>query len=411
MTAELPPLRTPAPRLPPPTSERGAIGWLRHHLFRTWQRRAAHGGPAGHRSAGCWSSWRRWAFTTARWGVITDNLRLFLIGLYPAAGGMARLAVPDQPARSWPEPRPAAGAGRADHGHLAHARASSWWPSCMLVADGAVAVVALVANAVAGARGRSWRRAGTRCPARWLTRGRGWLSLPLTAVLLRGIAARSGMPRRRPRPVGWAAADVPAGGHLASCSRSRWACCWRWADAARLPAIRLLCTAFIEVVRGVPLVTIIFLADIMLPLFLPDEVAVDRVVRAIGGFTLFTAAYVAENVRGGLQAIPRGQVEAAQALGLGGLQVDRFIVLPQALRVVIPANVGLFISLLKDTTLVVIVGLLEILGIGRAVLAQPEWLGTSSRSTCSWRVVFFVLCYTISHASYRLEAALGVGRR
>jgi general L-amino acid transport system permease protein len=180
---------------------------------------------------------------------------------------------------------------------------------------------------------------------------------------------------------------------------------------SRLPGIRWLSTAFIEIVRGVPLVTIIFLADIMLPLFLPEDIRLDRVTRAIGGFTLFTAAYLAENVRGGLQAVPRGQVEAAQAIGLSSFQVDRFIVLPQALRMVIPANVGLFISLLKDTTLVVVVGLLEILGIGRAVLAQPEWLGASFEVYAFVGVVFFALSYTMAHASYRLERNLGVGRR
>jgi len=180
---------------------------------------------------------------------------------------------------------------------------------------------------------------------------------------------------------------------------------------SRLPGIRWLSTAFIEIVRGVPLVTIIFLADIMLPLFLPEDIRIDRVTRAIGGFTLFTAAYLAENVRGGLQAVPRGQVEAAQAIELSGFQIDRFIVLPQALRLVIPANVGLFISLLKDTTLVVVVGLLEILGIGRAVLAQPEWLGASFEVDAFVGVVFFALSYTMSHASYRLERNLGVGRR
>ena len=141
-----------------------------------------------------------------------------------------------------------------------------------------------------------------------------------------------------------------------------------------LPAVRVVSTALIEIVRGVPLVTIIFLADIMLPL-LAGDVRIDRVARAIGGLTIFTAAYLAENVRGGLQAIPRGQYEAANAIGLNPLQVNLYIVLPQALRAVIPANVGLFISLLKDTTLVVIVGLLELLGIGRAVLAQPRVAG------------------------------------
>jgi general L-amino acid transport system permease protein len=131
----------------------------------------------------------------------------------------------------------------------------------------------------------------------------------------------------------------------------------------------------------------------------------------MGGITLFAAAYVAENVRGGLQAIPTGQLDAAHALGLNTAQTNIFIVLPQALRSVIPANVGLFIALLKDTTLVTIVGLLEILGIGRAILAQPESLGAHLEVYVFVGAVFFVLCYAMSQASYRLERALGVGSR
>ena len=178
-----------------------------------------------------------------------------------------------------------------------------------------------------------------------------------------------------------------------------------------LPAVRILSTAYIELIRGVPLVTILFMAAVMLPLFLPSNVRIDQVLRAMVGITLFSAAYVAENVRGGLQAIPLGQVEAAHAIGLNTFQTNRFIVLPQALRAVIPANVGLFISLLKDTTLVTIVGLLELLGIGRAVLAQPQWFGAQLEVYVFIAAVFFILCYTMSQASYRLETALGVGTR
>jgi general L-amino acid transport system permease protein len=178
-----------------------------------------------------------------------------------------------------------------------------------------------------------------------------------------------------------------------------------------MPAVRLVSTAYIELIRAVPLVTILFMADIMLPFFLPGEVRIDRVTRAMGGIVLFSAAYVAENVRGGLQAIPSGQLEAAHALGLNTLQTNVHIVLPQALRAVIPANVGLFISLLKDTTLVSIIGLAELLGIGQAILAQPDSLGAHLEVFAFAGVIFFVLCYAMSQASYRLERALGVGTR
>jgi general L-amino acid transport system permease protein len=178
-----------------------------------------------------------------------------------------------------------------------------------------------------------------------------------------------------------------------------------------LPVVRVLSTAFIELVRAVPLITILFMASLLFPLFLPEDVRIENVIRAIGGIVLFSAAYVAENVRGGLQAIPRGQIEAAQAIGLRGWQTNVFVVLPQALRITIPANVGLFISLLKDTTLVVIIGLLELLGIGRAVLAQPEWLGAAFEVYVFVAAVFFVLCYALSQASYRLEKELRIGER
>jgi general L-amino acid transport system permease protein len=180
---------------------------------------------------------------------------------------------------------------------------------------------------------------------------------------------------------------------------------------SRLPVIRAISIGYIELIRGVPLVTILFMADLILPLFLPGEWRLDRVARAMGGLTIFSAAYVAENVRGGLQAIPTGQVEAAQALGLSTVQANLTIVLPQALRSVIPANVGLFISLLKDTTLVAIIGLLELLSIGRAVLAQPTSLGARMEVYAFVAAVFFVLCYAMSQASYRIERALGVGTR
>jgi general L-amino acid transport system permease protein len=177
--------------------------------------------------------------------------------------------------------------------------------------------------------------------------------------------------------------------------------------------VRWLCTFYIEVVRGVPLVTILFMAAVMVPFFLPGGIRPEQLYRAIAGMTMFSAAYVAENVRGGLQAIPSGQIEAAHAIGLNSVRTNLYIVLPQALRAVIPSNVGLFISLLKDTTLVAVAGtsLLELLGIGQAVLAQTQWVGAYIEVYIFISIVFFVMCYTMSQASYRLESALGVGKR
>jgi general L-amino acid transport system permease protein len=179
-----------------------------------------------------------------------------------------------------------------------------------------------------------------------------------------------------------------------------------------LPVVKGFCILYIEIVRGVPLVTILFMASIILPLFLPEGIRIDRVLRALLGITLFAAAYMAENVRGGLQAIPRGQIEAAKAVGLSGLQTTAFIVLPQALRLVIPAIVGQFIALFMDTTLVLIVGLLELLSIGRAILeSRSEWRLLNMEMFVFIALAFWIFDYSMSFASRRLETALGVGER
>ncbi len=181
---------------------------------------------------------------------------------------------------------------------------------------------------------------------------------------------------------------------------------------SELPVVRFFSTAFIELVRGVPLITILFMGSLLLPLFLPENIRIDRVIRAILGITLFTAAYMAENIRGGLQAIPEGQYEAAKAIGLNGFLTTILIILPQALRIVIPAIVGQFIALFKDTTLLIIVGINEILGIGKSiVLGNPAWLTAHMEVYVYIALVFWVFTYAMSYSSRRLERALGVGVR
>ncbi|MDK1490750.1 amino acid ABC transporter permease [Sinorhizobium sp. 7-81] len=147
------------------------------------------------------------------------------------------------------------------------------------------------------------------------------------------------------------------------------------ARASSLPAIRVLAVGFIEIVRGVPLISILFMATVMLPLFMPDGVTVDKLLRAQVAIILFASAYIAEIVRGGLQDVPKGQFEAGYSLGLHYWQVMRKIVLPQALKKVIPPMVGLFIGFFQDTTLVTIVGLLDFLDTVRSALRDPEWQG------------------------------------
>jgi len=394
-------------QLPPPTVSLGPVEWLRRNLFSTWYNALltvvllAVLVPLA-------AAILRWTLTEARWGVVSSNLRLFLIGQYPF----------DEAWRIWLSlsllsvltALSAGASGGATIRTLATWLAAGQVLLAVLAAVsglGPVVSLALVLNAAI-----IWvvflavrRRA---VPGRLI--GLGWLaSIPITFVLLQGL-------RVLPFPIVtsnlWGGLLLtfllaivgivlafPFGVLLALGRRSE------------LPAVRFLSTAYIELIRGVPLVTILFMAAVMLPLFLPGNVRIDQVIRAMVGITLFSAAYVAENVRGGLQAIPTGQIEAAHAIGLNAIQTNRFVVLPQALRSVIPANVGLFISLLKDTTLVTIVGLLELLGIGRAVLAQPQWFGAQLEVYVFIAVVFFILCYTMSQASYRLETALGVGSR
>jgi len=181
---------------------------------------------------------------------------------------------------------------------------------------------------------------------------------------------------------------------------------------SKLPILKALCIVFIETVRGVPLVTILFMTSILLPLFLPDNVRIDRVVRAVLGITLFAAAYMAENVRGGLQSIPRGQYEAAKAVGLSNVFTTVLIILPQALRVVIPAIVGQFIALFMDTTLVIIVGLMELLAVGSAILnSNPKWLLLDMEVYIFVALVFWVFTFSMAYASRRVEEAVGLGTR
>ncbi|NJD28999.1 MAG: amino acid ABC transporter permease [Chloroflexi bacterium] len=385
----------------------GRRAWLRQNLFNSWWSSVV---TVALGALLLWATVRigAWAISEARWGVVTANLRLFLVGLYPA----------DQVWRVW-----LGLTGLSVLGGVAAAvyrggavRTLAFWlaASQVLLAGlaavselGLVAALALLLNV--GATWAAWA-AARRLPIAGRALAAAWLVyLVLALILLAGVGGPlpvvgtnvwGGLLLTFLLAVAGIILSFPIGVLLALGRRSD------------LPAVRVFSTAFIEVVRGVPLVTILFMAAIMLPLFLPGEIRVEHVIRATAGITLFSAAYVAENVRGGLQAIPSGQYEAAHAIGLNAVQTNLHIILPQALRSVIPANVGLFISLLKDTTLVTIgAGLLEILGIGRAVLAQPEWFGAQMEVYLFIAAVFFVLSYTLSQASYRLEAALGVGKR
>jgi general L-amino acid transport system permease protein len=343
-----------------------------------------------------------WAFTEANWNVIPANLQIFLVGTYPKDeiwrvwiviytlglllglsagiwGGIAlRLALV------------IAGVGGGVGIILA------FFPAALSNRFGLLGGVALLAGSLFLGRGRKELRL-------WVLGG--WLlSFPWTMIWLHGFA---GLPTVFTSSWGGllltlilAAVGIvvsfPLGVLLALGRRSN------------LPTIKWASTAYIETVRGVPLVTILFMAQIMVPIFLPDF-RIDKILRAMLGITLFSAAYMAENVRGGLQAIPKGQHEAAHALGLNYPLTMLLIILPQALRSVIPAIVGQFISLFKDTSLVTVIGLLDLLGIAKTVIANPDWLGLQAEVYLFAAAIYFVFSYSMSYISQKIEGALGVG--
>jgi general L-amino acid transport system permease protein len=175
---------------------------------------------------------------------------------------------------------------------------------------------------------------------------------------------------------------------------------------SRLPLIRFASVVFIEFWRGVPIITVIFLASLLLPLIVPTGFDVDRLARAVIGLAFVIAAYMAEAVRGGLQAVPEGQAEAAQALGLGYWRIQRMIVLPQALRIALPAMTNEVIALFKNTTLVLIVSIFDLLGIAQAALADPAWVGMNMEAYVFAGAIYWLGCFSLSQWSRLREKRL-----
>ncbi len=404
------PLSQPAPdaQAVPPRTEVGLLGWLRQNLFSTWYN-------ALLTLLAAWLLYAllppalTWALTQAQWAVIAVNLRLFMVGQYPA----------DQVPRLWVALNLLAllvGLSWGVWGRPARTFAIILGSAALVFAVLpfsptvrlswlAVLLVLIAALAVAG-----------RLPAGLRARLRSWLIagwaalLPVTIVLVAGVGRTSILPAVTPRLWGGLLLTLmltiigntlafPLGVLLALGRRSS------------LPVIRGFSIGYIELIRGVPLVTILFTANIMVSLFLPADIRVDTVVRAIVGLTLFEAAYQAENVRGGLQAIPRGQFEAANALGLSGPLTMILIILPQAIRLVIPALLNSFISLFKDTSLVSLLGLFDLMLIGKTAIAQPDFLGRYREVYLFLFGVYWVFSMVFSYASQRLEQSLGVGTR
>lgn len=379
------------------------VEWLRDNLFSPWYNAlitVVIGGILFVVLRGI----IRWALYSAKWEVVLVNLRLFAVGPYPSeALWRVWLAV----------------------GIVAFLGGLSWgaWGGRNLTPSVMAGVLALLVGVLPvpfGAKGpwlavlavfivghlAAMGRFRFQRPLVW-----GWLlSFFLVLFILKGVGENSLLPSVPTSRWGGLmltillavvaiVASFPLGVLLALGRRSE------------LPVVKLFSIVYIETVRGVPLVTVLWASAIILPLFFPEGVRVDNLIRAMVGMTLFSAAYLAENVRGGLQGVPRGQYEAAYALGLNYYQAMRYIILPQALRMVIPAIVGQFIALFKDTTLVAIVGLLELLGIALSVIAQPEFIGLQREVFVFIAAVYWVFTYAMSYSSRRLEARLGVGTR
>ncbi|PLR32382.1 amino acid ABC transporter permease [Chimaeribacter californicus] len=179
---------------------------------------------------------------------------------------------------------------------------------------------------------------------------------------------------------------------------------------SRLPIVRILSICFIEFWRGVPLITVLFMSSVMLPLFLPEGTSIDKLLRALVGVILFQSAYVAEVVRGGLQALPKGQYEAAESLALGYWKTQGLVILPQALKMVIPGLVNTIIALFKDTSLVIIIGLFDLFSSVQQATVDPMWLGMSTEGYVFAALVYWIFCFSMSRYSQHLERRFHTGR-
>ena len=175
---------------------------------------------------------------------------------------------------------------------------------------------------------------------------------------------------------------------------------------SRMPAVKLLCVIYIELIRGVPLISLLFMGSIIFPLFLPEGITINKILRAQIAIILFTAAYIAEVVRGGLQGMSRGQYEAAESIGLNYYLTMRLVILPQALKIVIPPTVSILISAFKDTSLVVIIALFDLLKTTQTVLSNPEWLGFSREAYIFIALLYFLGCFSMANYSRKLEREL-----
>ena len=353
---------TPQEELKPPVTSKGAIGWAKANLFNGWFNSLLT-------ILTLYFLWViipplfRWAFidsvwnTTgavcrdvdgACWSIITTNLRFILFGFYP---------------------------------HDQH-----WRPMISIL---------ILCGLLFYSRDRNyWNK--------YL--GYGWLiGLVMMGILMRGgilglpgveTSQWGGLPLTLLLSVFGLTAAYPLGVILALGRQSE------------MRAIKLLCVVYIELIRGVPLISLLFMGSIIFPLFLPEGITIGQILRAQVAIILFTAAYIAEVVRGGLQAMPRGQYEAAESIGLNYFLTMRLIILPQALKIVIPPTVSILISAFKDTSLVVIIALWDLLKTTQATLSNPEWMGFSREAYIFVAILYFLGCFSMANYSRKLEKEL-----
>lgn len=452
------------PELPPPPSELGALGWLRHNLFSSWGNALL---TVASVALLCWTipPVLRWAVLDATWlGDTRDacldsagacwvfikvRLGMLAYGFYPqaerwridlfflllvAGGGplvLGSLLPRRGPARTLAtRGLAAAGAGLALvlHGLLPGLLAAAYLglPSLLArlrapAAPGAAAKLGLAL--LAGVPAHALAPQGVALAA-------GWTALTLTALVLL-------VPRADEQ--GWRLAllltALPALGAVLFLGDGTWLPeveTDRWGGMflslvialvgiatslpvgillalgrrSSLPVIRTLSICYIELIRGVPLISVLFMASVMLPLTLPDGMHVDKLLRALVGVSLFYAAYMAEVVRGGLQGIGRGQYEAAQSLGLSYPKAMILVIMPQALRLVIPGITNTFLGLMKDTTLVAVINLMDLLGVIKSALADSQWLGFTKEAYLFAALAFWVLCFGLSRFALHLERRL-----
>ncbi len=343
----------------PPATEVGVLGWMKHNLFGSWV-------DGIFTLVSLWILYivlvpaTRWAVTEANWRAITSNVLILIHGPYPQD-------------KDWR----------------------------VFIAIGMVVVLGVASIFIYRSQNAKTRRVMTIV----------WAVSPIVIwYLLAGFEGSTVLPLVEYSKWGGLLLSfiLAIFGILASFPVGVLLALGRQSD---MPIIKWISTLYIEVVRGVPFITVLFMAQVMLPLVLPPDVRIPGMFRAMVATALFAAAYLAENVRGGLQAIPRGQYEAADAMGLSTFQQMYFIILPQALRTVIPPIVGQFIGLFKDTSLVAIVGLLDFLKVSQSILAQAGFLGAQKEVYLFAALVYFVFSFAMSSASIRLEKQLGVGQR